>query len=819
MRMRIQRSFAAAAAAVALLAVAGRRARSADRHEPAAAERAAPRRQLRLDGADDRRQHARRPTATPATARTTAPGRISCPTWSATPPVAPAPNRWNMRPDSADRLARRTASTASPCRARPGSDLRQGVPDRRPVALRHQLLPAFHRLVGQDTSGGAGRAPASSRRARLPGAPPGRASARRGDGHARGQRRPTTPPAAHRRAAVRQAPAQRRRAARPDAGRGRRLPAVPGRRHHLDARPHALRPDDVRLGPRARHRRHLAPNVRRRRAPFHGDVDLLPRLERRGQRAPTRGSPVNCTARRQMLAVGRAQPGGSAVGGAPGRLPRDDADLATQEKNNDEISERHPRDAPLRRDADGRHVRGRAVLLLDRPDRARSRPTPTSRAGAATSTSSSSPTARRTSTSSRCCSARARRRSARRRPLPRSPPVLADRTAATLYANGLSTATQASVKTYVIGFARLGFADERPRQLLAVRDRTGTCASQCNCNDPNLPTRRRARRSALLRPAVHRAQRRDQPRPTSPTRQGELQNALGAILANIAKNTTTRTVPGVLARRHQRPLADHDARRRATSRSSWPRSTRRRGCRGRATSSGSATSARTRTAATPSPRPTSPTPMGDDFAVEPQLAARAPPRTFIAFQPDDRRRPTTSTRPRPSVPTWRPRAATASGSTTATMYAGRARRRSTPHITYQAHGTSLATAAPYTSNVNGAPKSSPPAKCATMLLDYTFAQQSFSGEPVGLPLRLARTATRSASIYHATPTVVGPPGSLLQDPGYIGFASSSALDVDASLGAQDRRLRRDQRRPPPRLLGRRDEAGEQRAVGDAPARR
>jgi type IV pilus assembly protein PilY1 len=55
-----------------------------------------------------------------------------------------------------------------------------------------------------------------------------------------------------------------------------------------------------------------------------------------------------------------------------------------------------------------------------------------------------------------------------------------------------------------------------------------------------------------------------------------------------------------------------------------------------------------------------------------------------------------------------------------------------------------------------------------MLLDYLFAQQSFSGKPSDFSFA-SRYGNALGDIYHATPSVVGPPGSLLQDPLYVGF--------------------------------------------------
>ena len=74
-------------------------------------------------------------------------------------------------------------------------------------------------------------------------------------------------------------------------------------------------------------------------------------------------------ARRSAHGRGRAQPGRPAVGGPHGGLPATKSTSRAQEHNNAEVVRGHPGDAALRRDADGRHVRRRAVLLLERPER------------------------------------------------------------------------------------------------------------------------------------------------------------------------------------------------------------------------------------------------------------------------------------------------------------------------------------------------------------------------------------------------------------------------------------------------------------------
>jgi type IV pilus assembly protein PilY1 len=159
--------------------------------------------------------------------------------------------------------------------------------------------------------------------------------------------------------------------------------------------------------------------------------------------------------------------------------------------------------------------------------------------------------------------------------------------------------------------------------------------------------------------------------------------------------------------------------------------------------------------------------QGDDFAAN-LNSNTGPPRTFIAYQPF-----TTATGTAASgsvtIRPWATPGVESVGLNTATMYSGPASAIDTK-ITPQ--GMGLLAPCPYTSNVNGSPQQLTTTTCATMLLDYTFAQQSFSGEPSNFSF-VSRYGNAFGSIYHGTPVVVGPPGSLLQDPGYIGFASPS----------------------------------------------
>ena len=371
--------------------------------------------------------------------------------------------------------------------------------------------------------------------------------------------------------------------------------------------------------------------------------------------------------------------------------------------------------------------------------------------------------------------------------------------------------TQASVQTYVIGFAVSSLRRRHhARELLAVRD-------QRRLREPvqlHRPTPRSrgasSRYRPLLRPSVHRAQRRHQLAYFADT-PGDLQKRPRLDPRGHREEHDDAHDARLLAGHHERP-GDHerhaDA---ATSRSSSRRSTRRRGSPGRATSSGSATCAPTRARATRSRRRSSRPPQGDDFAAEPELGHRAAARTFIAFQPaadpingvvglddDD-----------PSLRRRR-RAATASGSSRPRCTPGAASAVDT-QITPPGDGhPDVSRPAPTRRPSTARRSGSPAATCATMLLDYTFAQPTFNGMPSDFTLRLARGQRVREHLPRDAAVVVGPPGSLLQDPGYVGFASSYV----AGMGGPARRSSTP--RPTtasPRLLGGRDDSSRTTSCG------
>jgi type IV pilus assembly protein PilY1 len=166
-------------------------------------------------------------------------------------------------------------------------------------------------------------------------------------------------------------------------------------------------------------------------------------------------------------------------------------------------------------------------------------------------------------------------------------------TAATLYANGVSTASQSSVKTYVIGFA-LSDPNGLPDHLRAVRAERLVQLQ-----------RRQPPERAALRPVLRAS---SAPRATAATGVGVLRADTRGICRPPSAPSSRQDREGTRRRERCRPTRRSSPtyspppppHRRATSPSSSRRSTRRPGSRGREICSGSATSARTPGRATPS---------------------------------------------------------------------------------------------------------------------------------------------------------------------------------------------------------------------------
>jgi type IV pilus assembly protein PilY1 len=335
----------------------------------------------------------------------------------------------------------------------------------------------------------------------------------------------------------------------------------------------------------------------------------------------------------------------------------------------------------------------------------------------------------------------------------------------------------ALVTTYVIGFAVSSATNDQALQQCATLAASGTLASVCSQATPPATTQAQAC-CALEKIALAGSANMfsnnivvPNPKPTSAffaDTPGALQKALADILANIAQHATTRTTPAyAAATASQSVYAD-------------PNSPTTVGAKYLASFNPSPGNpmtgdiVRTRNVCSQSMGNYSVAPVfdpiaGDDFGAN-LNSNSGNARTFIAFQPD-------ATGGVPAVDataTIRPYVSTAVvdglGKYSATTYAGVA-GSVIPSITPAALGISQPY--PYNSSATSIPVTPglTPAQAATMTLDYTFGQQSFTGNPGNFPF-VSRYGRALGGIYHAAPAIVGPPGTLIQDPGYSGFQNT-----------------------------------------------
>ena len=528
----------------------------------------------------------------------------------------------------------------------------------------------------------------------------------------------------------------------------------------------------------------------------------------------------NCTHPVASLGGRRAQPGGPAVGGPHDARSRRRNDLATQEHEQ-------------RRDV-------ASVILATRPYGA------TPLAGMFRGASTTSGTTRTARTARRqhrdpfaqggcrpeyiilltdgapnldmqpSCSRRRRRRRARQVPLP-----------AAAGHGGARSTTTASHLGQALGHDvrhRLRRVDHRRRdhdgELLAVR-RTATARGPLQLQRPEPARVQRPDvrgHRPVLRAPVHRAGRRQQARRTSPTPRATCNNALGAILGSIAANATTRTTPSyspVISSSVAEPEHAHHGGVGLPRVASRPRSARP----GRATSSARRAvrllGQQLHRHAVDRPR------QRRRLRAEPELA-RGPPRNFIAFQPDvnGSGQVDASATIRPYVVDT---VGDGLGQYSATTYAGAAAVGDPEHHLPGAGHPQPG--CPYVAQ-HGRPTHAAGdvalrRRCCSTT--RSGSRRSRAGRPTSPSCRA--TATRSATSSTRTPSSWGRPARCCRT--RRTSASSRVADDEhdgveplerAQPGAQDRRLRGHQRRPAPRVLGGRDEAGEQRAVGDAAAR-
>jgi len=325
------------------------------------------------------------------------------------------------------------------------------------------------------------------------------------------------------------------------------------------------------------------------------------------------------------------------------------------------------------------------------------------------------------------------------------------------------------VTTYVIGFAVSSFQDQGQTVYCSSLVQNGSLSGVCLQNP--VPSQY-APCCELQKIAVAggsgQAYFADTP--------GDLQNAIGAILADIAKNTTTRTTPAyapvatnVLADPNNPQtnasvyLASFDP----SPGRPWSGDIQRE--REVCTYSGSGFTV---------PPPTIQTTAGDDFAAN-LNSGTGPVRRFIALQPD----PITSLPPVNGVPavdataTIRPYvSATARdgmGRYSATTYTGLA-PSVMASITPSALNIYYNNCYQYYSINGGLPGYLNSTQCRDLALSFVFGQQSDPSAPAGFQFT-SRYGNAFGDVYHAMPAIVSPPSSLLQDAAYVGFRNQWQL--------------------------------------------
>jgi type IV pilus assembly protein PilY1 len=362
--------------------------------------------------------------------------------------------------------------------------------------------------------------------------------------------------------------------------------------------------------------------------------------------------------------------------------------------------------------------------------------------------------------------------------------------AGSLYNGGVRAGTQQFVTTYVIGFAVSSFFDAGTlvgcSSLVSNGAFTASATAKCASTDPATvaaygPCCELQR--VAIQGGTQQAYFADTP--------GDLQNALGSILAKIAKNATTRTAPAYSAivtngiANTTTPQTNASAYLASFNPSPglpWSGNVQRQ--RYDCTYSVDMSGKGSFTVPPPAVDPA----KGDDFAANLNTAAAPTQRVYIAMQPDAVTGKTID-----STVTIRPYVTATVGDGLgkygATTYVGTP-TAVVPNISPDALNITISgpnTGCQYTPNNAPGPKylgaSDSGASCRNMLLDFTFGQ-SFSG-PADFTF-VSRTANAFGDVFHATPAVVGPPGALLQDPSYVGFrATWNALTTASGAKARD----------------------------------
>jgi type IV pilus assembly protein PilY1 len=337
------------------------------------------------------------------------------------------------------------------------------------------------------------------------------------------------------------------------------------------------------------------------------------------------------------------------------------------------------------------------------------------------------------------------------------------------YAQSLYTpgGTLAPVTTFVIGFAVSSFDDSGTTIHCSDLVPGGTRYATCSSSDPNTQAKY-GPCCQLEQIAFNGGSGQAYFADTA----GDLQNAIGTILSLIAKRVTTRTTPAY-SPIITNALADPNTPQTNASLflssfqpspgKPWSGDVTR--LRFQCTSLGAGLGYTV--------NPVFSAAAGDDFAKN-LNSNTGPARTFVALQPDavvD------------STATIRPYVATTVrdglGKYSATAYTGTASNvisSITPSALNINGACGSASGSPlcqYISNTSGATKTLTACQCRDKMLDFTFGQPSFTSNPGDDPF-VTRNGNAFGDVFHATPAVVGPPGSLLHDDSYIGFRSAYA---------------------------------------------
>jgi type IV pilus assembly protein PilY1 len=348
--------------------------------------------------------------------------------------------------------------------------------------------------------------------------------------------------------------------------------------------------------------------------------------------------------------------------------------------------------------------------------------------------------------------------------------------AAALYNNGQPNASNQSVKTYVIGFAVSKFDDSGSIVNCASLVSNGNLSSACATGDANYAPCCELQKIAL-NGGSGQAYFADTP--------GDLQGALGSILADISKQATTRATPAyspvvtnvVADTTGQTPNQEiFYASFTPSAAGPWSGDIQRSRyfCPTGSSSGSSSPSSSSSSSSTSTPTGFNPS-QGDDFATD--LNTNAPARTFIVYEPGAISGQSGSQSARGTIRPYVQSSVTDGVSTNgASMYAGSA-ANVIPQITPDVLNipmTGATAGCPYSPNNAVGTQYLDPLTCRNMVLDFAFGQPSSAFTGPGNFTFMPRYGNAFGDIYHASPIVVGPPGSLLQDPSYQAFRQGCA---------------------------------------------